>query len=562
LEKRMLVAIGLSILVVMIFTHLQQPAESPLPPENGEIVSTGSVSDTAVTEPVETGETVKSVARTPVTRNEETVELNTDTVPYETPHIKGFFDRRGARLASIQLKEYERLDNDTLLYDLAGEQSGGLVFGNSHPTPIARRNNYSLLKSEKDNVYRFQTSLKNGAKIEKIYSFDREKPYQVQLKIRLINPTSGSLAFKDIDFPIGAAGKVGGALAWGPGFGIIPEEETRFDGIYAYYGKKGDMEYLSPGGGGGITSFFSGDEDKKQFARGPLEWTSLANRFFIAAVVPHKPFNIIYLGNTDNNAPNEFVSWSGYSPFELKSGQEIDYDFDLYLGPKKYYELQEFHPGVETTLNYGWFTFLALPMLYGLNTIYSFIPNYGLAIILLSVFIKLILYPLTKKRLTSMQKMRELQPEIKKIQEKYKDDKEELNKRMMEFYQKNNLNPVGGCMPMLLQLPVFISLYRMLQYSIELRGANFMFWISDLSARDPYYILPVLMGLLMFAQQKQTMGSGGGSGAMGQQKMMAYVMPVMFVFIFMNFPVGLVLYWMTNSAATLAQYWLINRSAD
>lgn len=131
----------------------------------------------------------------------------------------------------------------------------------------------------------------------------------------------------------------------------------------------------------------------------------------------------------------------------------------------------------------------------------------------------------------------------------------------MEFYSEHNVNPIGGCLPMLLQLPIFIALYRMLEYSIELRGAHFAFWVTDLSAKDPLYILPVVMGVLMFFQQWYTMSASAGATGQ-QQQMMMYVMPVVFVFIFMNFPVGLVLYWMTNSAVTLLQYWMINRSME
>jgi len=151
-----------------------------------------------------------------------------------------------------------------------------------------------------------------------------------------------------------------------------------------------------------------------------------------------------------------------------------------------------------------------------------------------------------------MQKMKKLQPKMKEIQDKYSDDQEKLNEKLMEFYSEHNVNPIGGCLPMILQLPIFIALYRMLEYSIELRGAPFAFWVTDLSAKDPYYILPVVMGVLMFFQQWYTMSASSG-GAMGQQQqMMMYVMPVVFVFLFMSFPVGLVLYWMTNRSMDLS----------
>lgn len=306
-----------------------------------------------------------------------------------------------------------------------------------------------------------------------------------------------------------------------------------------------------------------GDEDDSpyQFKRGPIEWTSISSRYFAATIIPQTRADMMFV-NTEHGA-DTFTAWTGQAPFSLDAGNSRVFEYDLYLGPKEYDVLQEVYPGLEATLNYGWFTFLARPLLWSLNWIYALIPNYGIAIIVLSILIKVALYPLTKKGLTSMQKMKELQPELQELQDKYSDDKEKLNQKMMEFYQEHELNPLGGCLPMLLQLPIFIGLYRMLEYSIELRGAPFMLWVTDLSSKDPYYILPVVMGIVMFFQQKYTMTASAMGGSTGQQqKMMMYFMPVMFVFLFMNFPVGLVLYWMTNSLVTLIQYALINRSLE
>ncbi len=322
------------------------------------------------------------------------------------------------------------------------------------------------------------------------------------------------------------------------------------------------MEYLSPQGGGYFSFLTGGDDEDSPYSTvsGPVEWSAVSNRYFIAAVVPETPFRTLFL-NTEQGG-DTFTAWSAREDFELAPRETRTFRHRLFLGPKRYSTLQSFHSGLESTLNYGWFTILTLPLLIGLRWIYMVIPNYGIAIILLSVLIKVILYPLTKKGLVSMQRMKELQPKMKEIQEKYEDDREKMNEKLMEFYQEHNVNPVGGCLPMLLQLPIFIALYRMLEYSIELRGATFALWVTDLSAPDPYYVLPVLMGVLMFFQQRYTMTATGG-GTMGQQQqMMVYFMPIMFVFLFMNFPVGLVLYWMTNSAATVGQYWLINRSME
>ncbi len=558
----MLLALALSMVVVVVFTHLQTP-----PPETEEVVEAPEEQEAAIEEQPEPDTVPEPApeeemrAEVPAEDEPETVETG-DTVPFETEKLKGYFSARGGRLASIQLKDFTLLDDETSLYELAGEQQQGLSFENSFPGLQVRNLNFRQLSTPDDNTFKFEAQTENEITIQKTYQLLPGEDYQLQLSVSIHNESEDSIRLDDIRFPFGPRGRGGAALKWGPGFGIERENESRFDRTYVYYGTEGTMDYFTPGGGAGILGFFGGDdeEDEGQFGPGPIEWTAVSNRYFIAGIVAEQPFDMIYLDDRENT--DEFSTWSGYDDISLLSQETVEYNYELFLGPKDYNTLYDFYPGMEKTLNYGWFTILVRPLQWGLNSIYAVIPNYGFAIIILSIIIKMMLYPLTKKGLTSMQKMKELQPEIQKLQEKYEDDKEKLNKEMMKFYQEHDLNPVGGCLPMLLQLPIFIGLYRMLQYNVNLRGAPFIFWITDLSSQDPYYILPVLMGLIMFAQQYYTMSAGASGGAMGQQKTMAYVMPVVFVFMFMTFPVGLVLYWMTNSAATLAQYWLIYRSTE
>ncbi|MGM0381363.1 MAG: membrane protein insertase YidC, partial [bacterium] len=482
--------------------------------------------------------------------------------PFETPMLTGYFSAAGGRLASVKLKDFTLLNDKSKLYQLAGKHKRGLGFETSFPELQLAKQNFKQISTPDTEVFIFESQTENGVTVRKKYDLFPDKNYQVKLTVTLRNERENSTLLDNVHFPVGPKGRGGAALNWGPGFGITRKNESRFDRTYWYYGKKGAMEYFSPGGGGGFFGFFgeNNEDIEGQFARGPVDWTAVSGRYFIAGIAPDRPYDMIYLD--DRNGTGEFTTWSAYSDISLESSETMEFNYDLFLGPKDYNTLNEFHPGMEKTLNYGWFTILVRPLQWGLNSIYSAIPNYGFAIIILSIIIKMLLYPLTKKGLTSMQKMKELQPKIKEIQEKYEDDKEKLNKEMMKFYQEHDVNPVGGCLPMLLQLPIFIGLYRMLQYNVNLRGAPFIFWITDLSSRDPYYILPVLMGIIMFAQQYYTMSAGSSGGAMGQQKTMAYVMPVVFVFMFMTFPVGLVLYWMTNSGATLVQYWLIYRSTE
>ncbi|WP_321371232.1 membrane protein insertase YidC [uncultured Desulfuromusa sp.] len=192
-----------------------------------------------------------------------------------------------------------------------------------------------------------------------------------------------------------------------------------------------------------------------------------------------------------------------------------------------------------------------------LKFFYNYLGNYGFAIILLTVCIKLIFWPLTQKSYKSMKGMQKLQPEMKKLREKYGSDKQKLNQEMMSFYKENKVNPMGGCLPMIIQIPVFFALYRVLLGSIELRHAPFMLWITDLSAKDPYYVTPLIMGVTMFLQQKMTPTNMDPT----QEKIML-MMPVVFTFMFLNFPAGLVLYWLTNNLLTILQQYLIRRQPD
>jgi YidC/Oxa1 family membrane protein insertase len=196
-------------------------------------------------------------------------------------------------------------------------------------------------------------------------------------------------------------------------------------------------------------------------------------------------------------------------------------------------------------------------MLYLLKMFHRFIPNYGLAIIFLSVGIKIIFWPLTHKSQKSMKEMQKIQPKLAELKEKYKDNKEELNRRTLEFYRTNKVNPLGGCLPILIQIPVFFALYRVLLNSIELRHAPFVsYWINDLSSKDLTLISPLLMGASMFIQQKMTPTVGDPA----QAKIML-IMPVMFTFMFLSFPSGLVIYWLVTNVLSIAQQYYINKQA-
>ncbi len=220
----------------------------------------------------------------------------------------------------------------------------------------------------------------------------------------------------------------------------------------------------------------------------------------------------------------------------------------VYIGPRDYDRLEKYNRDFEKTVNLGWswLQWLTKAFMWVFEMLYSVIGNYGFVIIVFSIIIKLLLLPLSRKQMQSMKKMKDLEPKLSEVREQYKSDVKKLNEETMKLYQKEGINPMGGCLPLLPQMPVFFALFALLRNSFALRGAPFIFWITDLSQRDPYYVLPILMAITMFVQQKITVRDP-------KQKMMVYFMPLFFLFIFRNMPSGLVLYWFTFNIFSLVQ---------
>ena len=229
--------------------------------------------------------------------------------------------------------------------------------------------------------------------------------------------------------------------------------------------------------------------------------------------------------------------------------------FSGYVGDKNYQTLKSIKPVLTNAVEYGWFTFAAKPLFALLTWLYGIFGNWGWAIIGLTAIIRVVLYPLTYKGMVSMQKMKNLAPKMKEIKEKYKGDPQRLNQATMEMYKKHGANPLGGCLPMLLQIPVFFAIYRVLLNAVELQGAPWILWIHDLSRMDSYYVLPILMGASMFLQQRMT--PNNFTDPM-QEKVMKYL-PVVFTFFFITFPSGLVLYWFVNNLFSIAQQFIVNQ---
>ncbi len=306
----------------------------------------------------------------------------------------------------------------------------------------------------------------------------------------------------------------------------------------------------------------------------PFDWVGYEDNYFIQAIIPLAESSYQIVPRVLDAEKGLIQTVYLTEAFELAQNETKTFKLRLYSGPKEVGRLSQAGHNLADAVDYGWFSFLAKPLLVVLNWFYAYLHNYGVAIILLTIIIKIIFWPLTQKSYVSMMKMKKIQPKIAQVREKYKGDREKLNQELMQVYKTYKVNPMGGCLPMALQIPVFFALYRMLNAAVELRHQPFMLWMQDLTAPDrldvgfsvnlPFLgelngipVLTILMGVTMFLQQKMTPTSGDPR----QEKIML-IMPVMFTFFFINFPAGLVLYWFVNNILSIAQQYWINRTAS
>ncbi|MGD2140034.1 MAG: membrane protein insertase YidC [Burkholderiales bacterium] len=281
-------------------------------------------------------------------------------------------------------------------------------------------------------------------------------------------------------------------------------------------------------------------------------WVAFVQHYFLAAWLPQQGEPREYFTKARDNGMYAVGVIEAVG--EIAPGATATTGSRLYAGPQTQETLSEIAPGLDLTVDYGWLTIIAAPLFWVLSAIHNWVGNWGVAIILLTVIIKLIFYPLSAASYKSMAKMRVLAPKLQQLKETYGDDRQRMQQAMMELYKTEKINPLGGCLPILVQIPVFISLYWVLLASVELRNAPFIWWIHDLSARDPYYVLPVLMGLSMIVQSWLSPTPPDPV----QAKIMK-IMPVVFSVFFFFFPAGLVLYWLVNNILSILQQWHITR---
>ena len=461
----------------------------------------------------------------------------------------------GGRIGSFELKKYrQQLSPDSPPMELVPAQSSGYLplavdllqhqdwqlsnrpFSSSSPKEI------SLSSGDKPQSLSLSTEIPDQVRLSKTFTFTPDS-YVVDLDIQLENLSNAVLSDQ-----------------MGLSFYVQPYTALKNESSY-------NASQLSAYQAGSLSTYPLKDLMKKNVTLSPpMDWVAYENNYFIQAVVPLEEtgYQIIPRVLSTDTGLTQVVFLS--DPFQINPQEKKNFKVRLYMGAKEISRLNQAGHNLSHAVDYGWVTFIAKPLFYVLQWLYKYFHNYGVAIILLTVMIKIVFWPLTQKSYQSMQKMKKVQPKIAQIREKYKDDKEKLNKELMEVYRTHKVNPMGGCLPMVLQIPVFFALYRMLYGAVELRHEPFMWWINDLTAPDrldvgfhiPYLgglpVLTILMGISMFIQQKMTPTSGDP-----RQEQIMLIMPVMFTVFFINFPSGLVLYWLVNNVLSIAQQYMINR---
>jgi YidC/Oxa1 family membrane protein insertase len=404
----------------------------------------------------------------------------------------------------------------------------------THLTPYTSKQGEYLLGNAQELRVPITWSDGNGVDVTKTYVFRRGQ-YRIDVEYEVVNH---------------------GASDWSAAPYVVierndpPTKRSMFDvESYAFHGP----------------AFYDGSKYKKldikdadeRPAKTPLTngWVAALQHHFVGAAVPEKDVGYQYALNTDGA---DYQLSATAAAFEtVKAGQVGRFSTVLFVGPKLQAQLEQAGPRLELVADYGKLTILAKPLFLLLGKVHSLFGNWGWAIIFVTFLLKLLFYPLSEASGRSMAKMKLLSPRIKNLQETYKDDREKLGRAMMELYQREKINPVAGCLPIIIQIPVFLAFYWVLLESVEMRQAPFMGWINDLSSRDPYFILPAIMAAAMFAQYKLN-----PTPPDPVQAKVFMIMPLVMSFTFAFFPAGLVLYWVTNTVLSIAQQWNINRRIE
>jgi YidC/Oxa1 family membrane protein insertase len=550
-QVRLLVAIGLSFLVLFVWSMFfvdRTPVKQNTPPvEKQKTIAKEPVSKEAPEK--------KAVAVSPqAVEKIKTAQMNENparVIDVDTPLYNVHISAKGASFTSFILKKYrETVAKDSPYKELIPKDfEKGVIRTSLLDKSLPGLENALYTTSQKEDKYIVSDQKKsitfnwvagNGSIISKTYTFDPHS-YLIGLTVGIKNTSDNKLKDQLV---------------------LSVRKHIEKQNRYGFVGPSGlindKLEQIKA----------KKIEDKNEYP-GKIKWIGVEDRYFISSIIPDTEIDgAMKLVKKDDIVINDLVN----PAFEVDPGAQKTFKFLIFMGPKSMALLDSLGHGLGKALNFGFFNIIAKPCLWLLNLIYSVIPNYGVAIILLTIFSKVILWPLGTKSYKSMSEMKKLQPLMTEIREKYKGDKQKMNQELMALYKTYKVNPMGGCLPMVLQIPVFFALYRMLYQAIELRHAPFFLWINDLSAPDrlfnfgfsipfmqPPYGIPVLtiiMGATMLLQQKMSPPPGDPT----QAKMMM-LMPVVFTFIFINFSSGLVLYWLVNNLLSIGQQYYVQKKS-
>lgn len=545
-QHRSILAIGLSVGIIILWYAFFNPKPQALQ-QSAEKAATETTAPTQKT---------KAAAPSPETPAAATGQADpqsgvpeTETI-LEDLHVKAAFTNRGGVPTSWELKGYyQTTDKKGPLVSLAESAAPTMAltfndanfFFPSNPT-------YKLISTDNDTVvYEWRS---NEVVVTKTIELGKEG-YGADVRVRINNLTGKTLTAKPQ--------LVVGGTTIPPkkkGFFSFLQPPPAMNSTPVYY-MDGSVEREKKIGNIGELQIVTPDQQKG----GGMYWAGLENRYFLSVVIPRTMSSgvsaVIGSEPIKNEIPGSARLRAGVvlAPVTIIPNGSSEVSFTTYMGPKEIHDLKAVGVNLDEAIDHGWFAIIAVPILYLLKFFYSIFHNYGVAIILMTIFIKLLMHPINLKSLKSMKAMQELQPKLKELQAKYKGNKERINQETMQLFKAHKVNPMGGCLPMLLQLPIYIALYKVLWNSIELYHAPFFWFYKDLSAPDPYMITPIILGVFMVAQQK-LMPSASADPA---QKKMMMIMPVMFTVFMIFLPVGLVVYILVNTVMTVVTQWMYNK---
>ena len=460
-----------------------------------------------------------------------------------TDLYKAEIDTLGGDLRKLELVQHHASEEEDQNFVLMTDGTGPMVYvaqsgliGDNLPnhkkrfiTPV---NNYKLKQGEDWLEVRLNWTGEDGIQVDKIYTFHRGS-YVIDVAHEIRNHSNQ-------------------AISPSVYYQIIHDSESNQGSVMmptftggAYYTEENKYTKLP----------FDDMTEEDLLLNTKDGWIGLVQHYFVSAWIPKEGMSRVFYSR--QLSEDIFSIGTKSSLGSIAPGTNFKVDAKLYAGPQIQESLEATAPGLEYTVDYGWLTIIAAPLFWILSSIQKLVHNWGVSIIILTILIKLAFYPLSAASYRSMAHMREMAPRLQRMKEQYGDDRQKFQQAMIELYRKEKINPMGGCLPILVQIPVFIALYWVLLGSVELRHAPFMLWIEDLVAPDPYYVLPVLMGITMIVQTRLN-----PTPPDPMQARIMMIMPVVFSVFFFFFPAGLVLYWLVNNILSIAQQWQINRSTE